>query len=905
MDFNKKEMPIQGWTGFGGGATGASFRSSGAEKKYIDDYFSTYLYTGNASYPRTITNNIDFSGTGGLLIQKSRSDGYGWAVYDTVRGAGSTALRIDSNAGANANVVGPYVNVDQFNSDGFRLNSTSSTDVLNGNNLETASWSFLKKEGFLDIQTWTGNGSNRTIAHDLGVIPSMILVKKTSGAEDWTVYHRDVGNEDWLYLNTDDDTQSGGADPWNDTSPTASVFSVGSHNLVNENGQTYVAYLFADGSSKLATSRSVYFDGSSDYLLSTSSDYSPGTGDFTMEAWVNVESGVQATDGIYQLSDTSGAFKYGGIALLYKKSASENRWELYGGNITNNNETAARTGYEYGQWVHTAIVKTSGYIKLYINGEERISEADTQNYSGYQYLGLGSAFASTQNFKGKISNFKLTIGEALYTSDFTPTNEPLTTTSQGSTASNVEILCCNNSSVTGKTVGATITSNGTVTASRDNPNFIDPDSATFGESGDQVAIKCGVYKGESSHSTIKEVNVGFEPQWVLIKNAGLNGKAWVVLDSGRFWTTLESTNAEYLRPNTADAAADGTMARLTSTGFVCKDSSFVNGGGSEYNFIYLAIRKSDGHVGKPPSAGNEVFTPIAGSANAPMFKANNHLVDLTIQANSNYATTTTNRNLTSRLSDGYLLQPNTTAVQQANSYQKFDYPTGTSSYTGGSGIRFGWLWKRYAGVDVVAYKGDGVSERRIRHNLKNTPEMIWTKNRSSSGAWRCWHKDLNGGGANAAKYYLELNDTTSQTANGDIYGGQNGILPNSTDWAVGGNAGINENGSFHLAMAFASVSGISKVGSYTGSGSEQTITLGFQPRLLIVKKYTGSPATNWYIIDTVRGWGSGDDKYLELSSDAAQADHDFGAPTSTGMTLPGGEEAFNASGSSYIYYAHA
>ena len=47
----------------------------GAEKKYIDDYFSTYLYTGNASYPRTITNNIDFSGTGGLLIQKSRMHG--------------------------------------------------------------------------------------------------------------------------------------------------------------------------------------------------------------------------------------------------------------------------------------------------------------------------------------------------------------------------------------------------------------------------------------------------------------------------------------------------------------------------------------------------------------------------------------------------------------------------------------------------------------------------------------------------------------------------------------------------------------------------------------------------------------------------------------------------------------
>ena len=92
---------------------------------------------------------------------------------------------------------------------------------------------------------------------------------------------------------------------WGNTAPTATQFTVGdSHSETNASGATYVAYLFADGSSKLATNRSVYFDGSSDYLLSTSSDYSPGTGDFTMEAWVNVESGVQATDGIYQLSDT-------------------------------------------------------------------------------------------------------------------------------------------------------------------------------------------------------------------------------------------------------------------------------------------------------------------------------------------------------------------------------------------------------------------------------------------------------------------------------------------------------------------------------------------------------------------------------------------------------------------------
>ena len=84
--------------------------------------------------------------------------------------------RIDSTSGQNAGDVAPYVNVDQFNSDGFRLNSTTSTDVLNGNNLETASWSFLKKEGFVDIVTYSGSGSTQSLSQNIGVIPGCIMV---------------------------------------------------------------------------------------------------------------------------------------------------------------------------------------------------------------------------------------------------------------------------------------------------------------------------------------------------------------------------------------------------------------------------------------------------------------------------------------------------------------------------------------------------------------------------------------------------------------------------------------------------------------------------------------------------------------------------------------------------------
>ena len=107
-------------------------------------------------------------------------------------------------------------------------------------------------------------------------------------------------------------------------------------------------------------------------------------------------------------------------------------------------------------------------------------------------------------------------------------------------------------------------------------------------------------------------------------------------------------------------------------------------------------------------------------------------------------------------------------------------------------------------------------------------------------------------------------------------------------------------------MLFASISGISKVGYYDGSNSAQTITTGFQPRFVIIRQ---TNEANWVVLDTTRGWGSGDDELLKLNSDAAQDDsYDLGVPTSTGFTVSASSENLgltNESGFNYIYYAHA
>ena len=113
----------------------------------------------------------------------------------------------------------------------------------------------------------------------------------------------------------------------------------------------------------------------------------------------------------------------------------------------------------------------------------------------------------------------------------------------------------------------------------------------------------------------------------------------------------------------------------------------------------------------------------------------------------------------------------------------------------------------------------------------------------------------------------------------------------------------NQNGESIMAILFASIDKISKIGNYSGNGSSgQTISTGFQPRFLMIRRV--DTASNWLILDTTRGWGSGDDKYMLLNGSGAQGDYEVGAPVSNGFTLVGDND-YNQNTKQYIYYAHA
>jgi len=206
--------------------------------KYIEDVFSTYLYTGTGA-SLTITNGIDLSTNGGLVWLKSRSTAAaaGHKLTDTARGAGN-ALTANATNGS----LSDATLLSAFNTTGFTLGTYGGT---NNSGDTYVSWSFRKQPKFFDIQTWTGSGANRTISHALGSVPGCILVKRTdTGGYDWAVYHRSLANTQYLVLN-DTAAAATGATWWNSTTPTSSVFSLGTDASVNASGGTYVAYVFA------------------------------------------------------------------------------------------------------------------------------------------------------------------------------------------------------------------------------------------------------------------------------------------------------------------------------------------------------------------------------------------------------------------------------------------------------------------------------------------------------------------------------------------------------------------------------------------------------------------------------------------------------------------------------------
>ena len=194
--------------------------------------------------------------------------------------------------------------------------------------------------------------------------------------------------------------------------------------------------------------------------------------------------------------------------------------------------------------------------------------------------------------------------------------------------------------------------------------------------------------------------------------------------------------------------------------------------------------------------------------------------------------------------------------------------------------------------DVVCYTGTS-SNTTISHNLGVAPELIICKSRSSNpGAnWVVWNQTLN-----SSTGYLYLNATLEASNFAGVWNG----APTSTYFTLGTNYQNNNSGTTFVAYLFASVSGVSKVGSYTGNGSSVTVTTDFQPRFILVKR-TDSTG-DWLVSDSARGLVAGNDPYLELNTtDAEVTNEDWVDISSTSFTVNQTTNNANVNTGTYIY----
>ena len=632
------------------GAAGAA----GGDVLGVEDVFSTWLYTGQGTATvMTVDNGIDLTGEGGMVWLKARSTAFPHEVTDTVRGT-RKAIRSDSTAAQVTNG-----DLGEFTSSGFKVGGTGSGGFQVGIGDTYASWTFRKAEKFFDVVTYTGTGSPRTVAHNLGSVPGVIIVKAYDYTTSWIVHHRSLGAAQVLEL--DGTNAAATRNDFNSTLPTDSVFSVSNSNNTNRNGTNYVAYLFAH------------------------------------------------------------------------------------------------------------------------------------------------------------------------------------------------------------------------------------DAGGFGDSGDESVIKCGTVNIGGSGTF--DVNLGWEPQWVLFKYAGGGAGStpnWYMSDNMRGFNMSAFT---YLWSNTSAAevtlSGEGRFVPY-ATGFKSTSSSFNAG-----DYIYIAIRRGPM---KTPTDATKVFA-VSSPATGTYTTTTNFPIDSAIVKSR------------STVADWYMMSRMTGNTKYLNTTSTAAESTTAGAFNIDSNVTFtqnlvvtnplNYIFRRAPGFfDVVAYTGTG-STLNVNHNLGVAPELIITKNRSSGVTnWAAYSAAL----GNTQGLYPNAPNATS------TLGWWNNTSPTSTVFTVTGtDISVNQSGSGHIAYLFATCPGVSKVGSYTGTGTTLNIDCGFAAgaRFVLIKRT--DDVGDWYVWDTARGIVSGNDPYLLINSTAAEVTStDYIDPLASGFQITStAPAAINASGGSFIFLAIA
>jgi hypothetical protein len=431
----------------------------------------------------------------------------------------------------------------------------------------------------------------------------------------------------------------------------------------------------------------------------------------------------------------------------------------------------------------------------------------------------------------------------------------------------------------------------------------------FGINEDQDIIKCGSYTGNSNGEYDDngfEVNLGFEPQWIMIKPSTWDNGNWQIYDTMRGIGARTVTNNRdnpqdaQLFANSANSESYFRGLRVTPTGFKMETDNYsVNG--SVHSYIYVAIRRGPMAI---PENGTDVFTTAHRSAGEPGWESGfpaHQPVDLAMYYNN--INTTHSKYIGHRQSPAMLLIPTSAGGEQDAGAFVFDYNDGWNDNGSTTTNYPSHMWSRAPNFfDIVVYKGDASSSRTVSHNLEVAPEMMWVKKKGDTGNWQVYHSSQG-----ATKYSPSFRTDPFYTSSGRW----NNTTPTSSVFTISSDSDVNASNTMYVAFLFASLDGVSKIGSYSGTGSNINVDCGFSngARWIMIKRADTEiqSTTHWYVFDTLRGIVTGNDPYVMWNNVTAQVTNtDYIDPLSSGFTVTSSANSgLNASGGTYIYYAIA
>ena len=407
------------------------------------------------------------------------------------------------------------------------------------------------------------------------------------------------------------------------------------------------------------------------------------------------------------------------------------------------------------------------------------------------------------------------------------------------------------------------------------------------EDADDQMIECGSVVFSSGNNVL---SLPWEPQFILIKSL-LGSGDWLMMD------TMRGLHAD---PSNGRSFFANDNSAETSGGLRINEKTEITLNLPNHDtYIYMAIRAP---MMVEPEAATDVFAVEQGNASGSstvMEFDSGFPVDFAIT----HDTSGSNHDVMTRLMGPYRLRTQLAEAKADTGVNEFASNIGYHVGSQGS-LYIANMWKRAKGFfDVVTYTGSSsAGNLTINHSLGVPPELIISKGTSQSQAWRTVF-NMN---ASTHQYFTTMS-TAADYASGASYGsGYLASQPTSTTYVVRQDTGIGT-GVDYVAYLFATLAGISKVGTYTGNGSSQTISCGFSAgsRFILIKSVNATG--DWYVWDSVRGIVAGNDPHLSLNTTAAQVtNNDSIDPANAGFIVNQVSATnINVSSEEYLFYAIA